>query len=57
MDEITEALEEKQVERVKGEVSEVSEVSMPESTDLPKTKTKKVRSQKQIETFEKARKK
>ena len=43
----------KRGERVK---EEVKDVSVPEVSDLPK-KTKKVRSQKQIEAFEKARKK
>lgn len=62
MDEINEELENKQVERVKEEVSEVTdgdtlcqEQSDKDYNNIPKTK--KQRSQKQIEAFEKARKK
>tara|TARA_R110000850_G_scaffold183336_5_gene308872 strand:+ start:685 stop:1278 length:594 start_codon:yes stop_codon:yes gene_type:complete len=62
MDEINEELENKQVERVKEEVSEVTDgdTLCQEQSDKDYNqhpKTKKQRSQKQIEAFEKARKK
>ena len=68
-EEINEELENKEVERVKLEVSDVStdgdtlaqeqsDKDFNESFEAPKPKkTKKVRTQKQIEAFEKARKK